>query len=137
MKISVGTDIAASLIDTWNAWVTPADIRQWNFATEDWCCPQAEVDLRVGGTFKYRMDAKDGSMGFDFEGVYTQVVPHESIHFSLGDDRIVTVEFKETLTGTEVIETFEAEDEHSAELQKQGWQNILNNFKAYVESRTL
>jgi len=133
MKITVETEIAAPLKEVWDAWVTPDHITKWNFAIDEWCCPRAEIDLRAGGRFNYRMEAKDGSVGFDFEGVFTKVSAQQSLHFELGDDRIVTIEFMQTPNGTHVAETFEAEDENSAEQQKQGWQRILNNFKRHVE----
>ena len=133
MKITVETEVAAPPKQVWNAWVTPDHITKWNFAIDEWCCPRAEIDLKIGGTFKYRMEAKDGSAGFDFEGVFTKVAPQQSLHFKLGDDRLVTIEFQQTANGTRVAETFEAEDENSAEQQKQGWQSILNNFKKHVE----
>lgn len=135
MKISIETEIKASLVEVWNAWVTPEDITDWHFATDEWCCPSADIDLEVGGKFNYRMEAKDGSMGFDFDGTFTKVVPNDSIYFELEDKRVVTVTFIETPNGVRVIETFDAEDEHSAEQQKQGWQYILNNFKKHVESK--
>lgn len=133
MKITVETEVAASPKQVWDAWVTPDHITKWNFAIDEWCCPKAEIDLKSGGKFKYRMEAKDGSVGFDFEGVFTKVAPQQSLHFKLGDDRLVTIEFLQTANGTRVAETFEAEDENSAEQQKQGWQSILNNFKKHVE----
>jgi uncharacterized protein YndB with AHSA1/START domain len=133
MKITVETEVAAPLKQVWDAWVTPDHITKWNFAIDEWCCPRAEIDLKIGGTFKYRMEAKDGSFGFDFEGVFTKVAPQQSLHFKLGDERLVTIEFQQTANGTRVAETFEAEDENSAEQQKQGWQSILNNFKKHVE----
>ncbi len=133
MKITIETEVAASPREVWDAWVTPDRITKWNFAIDDWCCPSAEVDLRVGGKFKYRMEAKDGSVGFDFEGAFTKVAPQQSLHFELGDDRLVTIEFSQTSNGTKVAETFDAEDENSAEQQRQGWQSILNNFKKHVE----
>ncbi len=133
MKITVEAEIAGPLKEVWDAWVTADHITKWNFAIDEWCCPRAEIDLRDGGRFKYRMEAKDGSAGFDFEGVFTKVAPQQSLHFELGDDRLVTIEFMQTANGTRVAETFEAEDENSAEQQKQGWQSILNNFKKYVE----
>lgn len=133
MKITIETEVAAPLKEVWDAWVTPDHITKWNFAIDEWCCPRAEIDLKIGGTFKYRMEAKDGSFGFDFEGVFTNVAPQQSLHFKLGDDRLVTIEFQQTANGTRVAETFEAEDENSAEQQKQGWQSILNNFKKHVE----
>lgn len=136
MKIVIETEVQAPLATVWDAWVTPKDITNWNFAIDEWCCPSAEVNLEVGGNFNYRMEAKDGSMGFDFEGTFTKIESNESIHFELGDNRVVTVEFIETINGVKVVETFEAEDENSAEQQKQGWQSILNNFKKHVESKS-
>ena len=136
MKIVIETEVQASLATVWDAWVTPKDITNWNFAIDEWCCPRAEINLEVGGNFNYRMEAKDGLMGFDFEGTFTKIESNESIHFELGDNRVVTVEFIETVNGVKVVETFEAEDENSAEQQKQGWQSILNNFKKHVESKS-
>lgn len=136
MKIIVETEVKASQATVWDAWVTPEDITSWNFAIDEWCCPKAEIDLKAGGRFKYRMEAKDGSMGFDFGGTFTKVVPNEFIHFKLEDHRAVTVEFIQTANGVRVVETFEAEDENSAEQQKQGWQSILDNFKRHVESKS-
>lgn len=133
MRITVETEVAAPLRDVWDAWVTPDHITQWNFAIQEWCCPSAVIDLRVGGTFKYRMETKDGSMGFDFEGIFVKVAQQQSLHFELGDNRLVTIEFVRTAGGTRIAETFEAEDENSAEQQRQGWQSILNNFKKHVE----
>lgn len=135
MKITVETLVAAPIESVWDAWVTPEHIKHWNFATDTWCCPGAETDLRVGGAFKYRMEAKDGSFGFDFEGVFTKIEPPRALHFALGDDRHVAVEFTQTEHDTRVVETFDAEDENSAELQKQGWQSILDRFKHYVEAK--
>lgn len=136
MKITIETEVKASPAVVWDAWVTPEDITRWNFAVDEWCCPKAELDLKAGGKFKYRMEAKDGSMGFDFEGTFTRVAPYDSIHFDLDDNRAVTVEFMETANGVRVVETFEAEDENSTEQQKQGWQSILDNFKRHVESKS-
>lgn len=137
MKLNIETTVNAPLSNVWASWVTPADITHWNFASDEWCCPNAEIDLQVGGKFTYRMEAKDGSMGLDFEGVFTKISPNESIHFKLEDNRVVSVEFIETNEGIKVIEIFEAEDENSAELQKQGWQSILNNFKKHVENKSI
>lgn len=136
MEINIETEVNAPLTVVWDAWVTPEDITKWNFAIDEWCCPRAEVSLEVGGKFNYRMEAKDGSMGFDFEGRFTKIIPNESIHYELGDERLVRIEFKETANGVKVIETFEAEDENSAEQQKQGWQSILNNFRNHVEGKS-
>ena len=136
MNITIETEVKASPEAVWDAWVTPEDITSWNFAIDEWCCPTAEVNLEVGGKFNYRMEAKDGSMGFDFEGTFTKVTPNKSIHYKLEDNRLVTVEFEKTSNGVKIIETFDAEDENSAEQQKQGWQSILNNFKKYVEGKS-
>ncbi|MDP3608335.1 MAG: SRPBCC family protein [Methylophilus sp.] len=135
MKITIETEVSAPPKQVWDAWVNPDHITKWNFAIDEWCCPRAEIDLKIGGTFKYRMEAKDGSFAFDFEGVFTKVAPQQSLHFKLGDDRIVTIEFLQTAIGTRVSETFEAEDENTAEQQRQGWQSILNNFKKHVETQ--
>ena len=136
MQITIETTVAAPLADVWRAWTTPADITQWNAATPDWHCPAAELDLRAGGSFSYRMEARDGSMGFNFCGTFTQVVPQELIEFSLGDDRIVTVEFVAGDGAVTVRESFTAESEHAAEQQRQGWQAILDNFARHVEANT-
>jgi uncharacterized protein YndB with AHSA1/START domain len=135
MEITIESTVNASMDRVWAAWTSPEEITQWNFASDDWKCPSAQIDLKVGGRFNYRMEAKDGSMGFDFEGEFTGIAPKKSIEYSLGDDRNVTVSFLQVEEGTRVVETFEAEDEMSAEQQKQGWQSILNNFKKHVEGR--
>ncbi len=134
MKITVETTIDAPLDEVWRAWVEPRHIVRWNFAADDWHCPAAEIDLRPDGSFSYRMEARDGSMGFDFAGVFTAIEPRREIRFSLGDGRKVTVGFGESNDGVRVVETFEAEDELTAEQQRQGWQCILDNFKLHVES---
>jgi uncharacterized protein YndB with AHSA1/START domain len=122
-------------VDTaWAKWTTPADIIHWNFASNDWQCPVATNDLRPGGKFNYRMEAKDGSMGFDFEGTYNQVIINELIEYKIIGGRQVTVSFATEGDDTKVTETFEAEDENSLELQQAGWQAILDNFKKHVES---
>jgi uncharacterized protein YndB with AHSA1/START domain len=136
MKISIETEVNSTPAAVWDAWVTPEDITNWNFAIDEWCCPNAEINLEVGGKFNYRMEAKDGSMGFDFEGEFTEVNPLKEIRYKLEDDRKVNVEFIETESGVKVVETFDAEDENSAEQQKQGWLGILSNFKKHVESKS-
>jgi len=133
MEIAIETTVDAPIERVWAAWVTPADITQWNFASEEWCCPKATIDLVVGGTFNYRMEAKDASMGFDFEGTFTSIQPLAEIGYALADDRKVRIRFNQTETGVRIIETFDAEDAHSAELQRQGWLCILDNFKRHVE----
>lgn len=134
MKITVETTIAAPIEDVWRAWTTPDDIKQWNAASDDWHTTNATVDLRVGGAFLSRMEAKDGSMGFDFAGTYTQIVQHELIECSFGD-RVLKVEFAAGEHEVTVRETFDAESTHSIEDQRQGWQAILNNFARHVETK--
>jgi uncharacterized protein YndB with AHSA1/START domain len=133
MEIAIETTVDAPIERVWAAWVTPADIEQWNFATDDWHCLKATVDLVVGGKFTYRMEAKDGSFGFDFEGTFTSIDPQAVIEYALADDRKVKIRFTQTESGVRVVETFDAEDENTAEQQRQGWKCILDNFKKYVE----
>ena len=135
MEIKIETVIDAAIDDVWNAWTTPADIQNWNFATDDWVCPKAENNLAVGAQFNYRMEAKDGSTGFDFTGSYIHIKDKELIEYILTDDRKVKIYFLQTNDGIKVEEIFETEDENSGEQQKQGWQCILNNFKQYVENK--
>jgi uncharacterized protein YndB with AHSA1/START domain len=133
MQITIETTINAPMDRVWDAWTTPNDITEWNFAIEEWCCPNAKLDFKVGGNFAYRMEAKDGSTGFNFAGKFIAIDAHKSIEYVLGDDRKVAIDFLDTGEGIRVVETFEADDEYSAEQQRQGWQSILNNFKKYVE----
>jgi uncharacterized protein YndB with AHSA1/START domain len=132
-KITVEARIAAPIDQVWLAWNTPDDIRQWNAASDDWHTTRSEVDLRVGGAFSARMEAKDGSMGFDFAGTYTRVTKHQLIESSFGD-RVLLVEFITGEGEVTVRETFDAESTYPVEHQRQGWQAILNNFKKHVES---
>lgn len=134
MKITVETLVDAGLDRVWDAWNNPADIKQWNSAQDDWHTTQSTVDLREGGKFMSRMEAKDGSVGFDFEGTYTRVVPRKAIAYRMSDDREVEVEFVERGDRVLVKETFDAETENTPELQRQGWQAILDNFGRYVEA---
>ena len=133
MKVTIETNVKAPIAKVWSAWTTPSDIKQWNTASDDWHTTKAAVDLRVGGEFSSRMEAKDGSFGFDFAGTYTKIVPHELIEFSFGD-RSATVEFLNTANGINIRETFDAEAENSLEQQRSGWQSILNNFSKHVEA---
>lgn len=133
MKITVETHIKAPVAKVWSAYTTPADIKQWNTASDDWHTTQSTVDLRVGGAFTSRMEAKDGSFGFDFAGTYTKIVPKQLIEYSFGD-RTGTVEFVPGTHGVTVRVTFDAESENSVEQQRQGWQAILNNFAKHVEA---
>lgn len=132
-KITVSVIVDASISQSWKAFTAPESIVQWNFASADWCCPRATNDLRIDGSFNYRMESTDGKVGFDFEGKYTRVIPESRIEYVLGDDREVSIEFRAIGNQTEVVETFDAETENSLELQRSGWQAILNNFKKYAE----
>jgi uncharacterized protein YndB with AHSA1/START domain len=135
MKITVETIVKAPLGRVWDAWNNPEDIKKWNAAQEDWHTTRSVVDLREGGKFLSRMEAKDGSVGFDFEGTYTRVVPNKIIEYRMSDGREVGVEFTERSDGVHVQETFDAESEHPAEFQRKGWQAILDNFARHVEAR--
>jgi len=134
MTITVETTVHAPIDAVWRAYTTPDAIVQWNAASDDWHTTTASVDLRVGGAFCSRMEAKDGSVGFDFAGTYTNVVPNRLIEYAFGD-RTATLEFNETPAGVVVRVSFEAEATHSVEQQQAGWQAILENFKRYVEGR--
>jgi uncharacterized protein YndB with AHSA1/START domain len=136
MKIIVETIVKAPIEQVWTAYTTPEDIIRWNAASDDWHTTKAAVDLRVGGTFSSRMEAKDGSMGFDFAGTYTKIVKHELIEYSFGD-RAARVEFADTPNGIRVRVTFDSEPTHSLEQQREGWQAILNNFARHVEAGRL
>ena len=134
MVITVETIINSDIDSVWKRWNTPEDVKNWNAASEDWHTTHAEIDLKEGGEFLSRMEAKDGSMGFDFKGTYKAVNKPLSIIYTINDGREVKIEFKEMPNGVKVIETFEAETTHTEEQQKQGWQSILDNFRKYVES---
>lgn len=131
--ITVESKINAPKERVWKLWTTPKDIIKWNNASDDWQTPRAENDLRTGGSFNYRMEAKDGSSGFDFSGIYKKVKPNELIEYEIGDGRKVRIDFKRIDDETKIVETFEAEDVNSIELQRAGWQAILDNFKKYAE----
>jgi uncharacterized protein YndB with AHSA1/START domain len=135
MKITVEKLINAPIEEVWRAWTTPDDIVQWNAASDDWHTTKASVDLRPGGAFSSRMEAKDGSMGFDFAGTYTKVVPQQLIESSFGD-RTMQVEFVAGPNGVTVRETFDSESTHSVEQQREGWQAILDNFARHVERKS-
>lgn len=132
--ITVETVVDAKIEKVWECWTSPKHIIHWNNASDNWHTPAAENDLRIGGKFKSTMAAKDGSAQFDFEGVYSNVELHKGIEYSIIDGRKVRITFSENENQTKVIETFEAENENSLELQQSGWQSILNNFKSYIES---
>lgn len=133
-KITVKVTVKASLEKAWQYWTMPEHITKWNFASADWHAPTAENDLRVGGKFISRMESKDGTMGFDFEGIYTTVEIHKFIEYVLEDDREVSIEFISIGNETEIVETFDAENENPIDMQRGGWQMILDNFKKYVEA---
>lgn len=133
MKITVETVVNAPVARVWQAWTNPADIVEWNFASPDWHCPSAQVDLRVGGSYLARMEAKDGSFGFDFGATITALEPQAFLQYDIGDGRMVDVRFKPEPDGVRVVESFDAEDENAAEMQRAGWQAILDNFRKHVE----
>lgn len=135
MKISIETTIKSDLNTVWLAWNNPEDIKQWNAASDDWHTTTSTVDLREGGTFSSRMEAKDGSMGFDFGGTFSKVIEKQLIEYSIADGRSVAIKFSLVENGVKVEETFDAESQNAGEQQRQGWQSILNNFAKHVESK--
>ena len=135
MNITIETTVKAPIDKVLLAYTSPEDIIQWNAASDDWHTTSSSVELRVGGTFSSRMEAKDGSFGFDFAGTYTKIVPNELIEYVF-DDRSATVEFTQTKDGVKVRITFVAETEHTIEQQEEGWQAILNKFAKHVEAKT-
>lgn len=134
MKITVETTINAPVAEVWRAWTTPEDIKKWNAASDDWHTTAATVDLRVGGQFSSRMEAKDKSAGFDFTGTYTRIQPLERIEATFGDRGLVVEFLSQTPEKTLVRETFDAETVHPIEMQRAGWQAILDNFARHTES---
>ena len=133
--ITVQTTVRAPIELVWECFTTSDHIKKWNAASDDWHTTNAIVDLRAGGAFRYRMEAKDGSVGFDFSGVWVTVEPTNSLEQRLDDGRIVRVSFQVTDEGVSVTEEFDAEDENSEDLQRAGWQMILESFKRYVETK--
>ena len=134
MQITVETWIDAPPEEVWTRWTSPEDIKAWNAASEDWHTTAAEVDLREGGHFSSRMEAKDGSFGFDFGGEYTRVEPHERLESVMADGRRISLTLTPEEGGTRVTETFDAEETHTVEMQREGWQAILDNFRRHVEA---
>lgn len=132
-QITVAAEIGAPVNQIWTAYTSPRHIVKWNFASPDWHSPSAKNELEPGGSFSYRMEAKDGSVGFDFEGVFQKVQPNELVSYVMGDEREVSVEFDDLGEKTRVKVTFDAEEMNSEELQREGWQAILDNFKKHVE----
>jgi len=133
-KITVETTVNAPVEKVWKSWGEPEHIKNWCAASEDWHAPKAENDLRTGGKFSTRMEAKDGSFGFDFGGIYDNVKKNELIEYTIGDGRKVQVTFSPSGDQTKIVETFDAETTNSVEMQRGGWQAILDNFKKYTES---
>jgi uncharacterized protein YndB with AHSA1/START domain len=131
--LTVSAEVHASLEKTWERWTTPEHITQWNFASDDWQCPNAINELKPGGKMSWRMEAKDGSMGFDFSGKYEKIELHQHISLLLDDGRSVKVDFTEKNGMTLVTETFETENQNPTEMQRAGWQAILDNFKKHAE----
>lgn len=134
VKITIEATVKAPVEKVWKLWSNPEDIKQWNSASDDWHTPKAENDLRKGGSFSSRMEAKDGSFGFDFGGVYSEVITHKLIAYTMGDGRKVEVAFTGNGSETKILETFEAESENPVDMQRTGWQAILDNFKKYAEA---
>ncbi|MCU0364649.1 MAG: SRPBCC family protein [Ignavibacteriaceae bacterium] len=133
-KITIEVLISSDVYKVWERWTKPEHVTKWNFASDDWHCPSAENDLRTGGKFKSRMEAKDGSFGFDFEGVYDDVINQKKIAYTMPDSRYVITNFENQNGKIKVTTTFDAENENPVEMQRAGWQSILDNFKKYVES---
>ncbi len=133
--ITVKTTVNTSIEKAWDFWTNPKHITKWNNASDDWHCPKAMNDLKTGGKFNFTMAAKDNSMSFDFEGIYTNVIEFKLIEYTIIDGRKVKISFEETQNGIEIIESFEAENMNSEELQRQGWQSIIDNFKKYAEQQ--
>jgi uncharacterized protein YndB with AHSA1/START domain len=133
MKIGVETSVNAPIDRVWSAYVTPTDIIQWNAASDDWHTTKSTVDLREGGEFSSRMEAKDGSFGFDFAGTYTRIVPQELIEYEFGG-RHARIDFVPGENGVTVSVAFDAEEQNPADMQRQGWQAIIDNFKRHVEA---
>ena len=133
--IQIHQTINASIEKTWDYYTSPSHIINWNFASDDWCCPTAENDLNIGGKYKARMEAKDKSFGFDFEATNTQIEPYQSFQYQIADGRLVDVKFDNVGNQTTVTIIFEAETINPIDLQQKGWQAILDNFKKYTEDK--
>jgi len=133
-RISIEAVVNRTRGDVWNFFNLPEHITKWNFASDDWCCPRAENDLRVGGRLCSRMEAKDGSYGFDFEAIYDEVIPEAKLAYTMTDGRQAETSFEDLGEKTRVSTTFDPEKENPADMQKMGWQAILDNFKRYAES---
>ncbi|MEO6916721.1 MAG: SRPBCC domain-containing protein [Chitinophagaceae bacterium] len=133
-KITIETIIPASKSKVWDFYTKPEHITQWNYAADTWKCSEARNDLRDGGTYFARMEAKDGSFGFDFEAIYDEVTDQEKLTYTLSDGRQSTTTFEDLGGSTKVTTTFDTEGQNDPEMQKAGWQAILDNFKKYVDA---
>jgi len=133
-SVTIKTSVNATLQKAWESWTLPQHITHWNFASNDWHCPSSTVDLVVGGRFSSRMEAKDGSFGFDFWGTYDEIVPLSLLRSTMGDGRKIEVRFTQVENTVLVTESFETEDQNTAERQREGWQAILDNYKSYTET---
>lgn len=133
--IKIEATIDAPVDKVWETWVNPEDVKNWNAASDDWQTSAASNDLKIGGKFNYRMEAKDGSAGFDFWGIYDDIVENENIFYTMGDQRKVWLTFHEMGDATHLVEEFEAEDQNSLKMQREGWQAILDRFANYVEAK--
>jgi uncharacterized protein YndB with AHSA1/START domain len=136
MTITVETFVKANIDKVWNAWNNPDDIKQWNAASDDWHTTYSEVDLKIGGKFLARMEAKNGSFGFDFSGTYQNIEDHRHIEYVLEDGRNVSIKFESSDDEVKITETFDEDKDNPIEMQQAGWQAILNNFAKHVESKT-
>lgn len=134
-KITVETTVSADTKKVWDYYTKPEHITKWNFASDDWHCPHASNDLKVGGKYSARMEAKDGSFGFDFNTVYDEVIEHKRLTYTMEDGRKATTNFESANGKTKVTTIFDAEKENPVEMQKGGWQAILENFRKYTESK--
>lgn len=132
--ITITTTVKADIQKAWNSWTQPEHITQWNHASDDWHCPKAANDLRAGGTFSATMASRDGKMSFDFAGVYDEVVPQKKLAYHMGDGRKVAVAFEEKNGHTTITETFDAENQNPIEMQRAGWQAILDNYRKHTEA---
>ncbi len=132
--VTVETTVLVAIEKAWELFTKPEHIINWNFATDEWHCPSAVNEFKPGGKFVWRMEAKDGSMGFDFSGIYENIILNKRIAYKLDDDRQVTIYFSELAQGTKVIETFDPENNNPIDIQREGWQAILENFKKYAEA---
>lgn len=133
-QITITSNINTSTEKVWDCLTNPIHIVNWNFASDDWCCPSAYTDLKEGGVYKSRMEAKDGSVGFDFVCTINSIIPNKSLNLTMEDGRKWNIEFESFENYTKVTEVFDSENENSEEMQRTGWQAILNNFKKYTES---